>query len=227
MIKNYKVIFVFCLLFFLVSCGRKVFFNKKALREVKEITFIGIILNDNKQENNLKHLVQYPSLTIKSEQFFNHFIATFNTNQYGIKVSFLSELEQKSLLDLEYTPEVEVISNNLVFSYQEEDELFESIENFNKEHYLVMAYASDPWLQKSWGFFKLYDKKKKLIWHEEIRHISTYLIYDKKSPYLIENSAIRVPPNDTNHYQEMSIIYEKLGEMVGDSLLKTLDKAFK
>ncbi len=195
--------------------------------EVKEITFLGVILKENKQSNGLNDLVEYPSLSIKFEQFFEHFVATFNSNQHDVKIKFLSPAEQEDLLSYPIPPKVASIRGNLVFSYQGEKEFFEDLKKFDQDYFLIMEYASDPWRQQSRGFFKLYDQEAKLIWHEKIDHVSNYLIYDKASPYLIKNSTIRVPPNDSDHYEEMGVLYGKLGELVGKSLIETLDKAFK
>ncbi len=222
--KIFNISLSLIFIFFIASCGRHVSYKAPLLKEAKSITLVAIVLEKEKNQKNEKHLIHYPSLNLKVDAFFDSLITTFNTNPYEIKINFLDNQEIEKINGFSPVPEVYKIQDEIILKLHKERDFFKYFSKWDSDYLAVVYYANDPWLQRVWGSFKVYNQEKKLIWNEEIKFTSNYIIYDENTPYKIRNRSILVPTKKSNHHEEIGLVYEKLGETFGLALIETLTK---
>ena len=211
-------------------CSCQTLVMKQDFLEIKKIGFLS--LNINKESVFKANYVQYPSVSFVAMPFYNAFVKTFNKQSDRLKLISFSEknFDKKNQTYLVDKFQKSTGVSQMAWMFDEAsfngDEKKNLLTFWGVEGALVLTLKTSVWDQEMAGFLTIKNNEDKVLWKQEFRMVSKYIVADKHSPYLISENEKSFILADSSHKQEIVKIYEELAKNLANDFFKKYKRRF-
>lgn len=201
----------------LFSCARYQehryeYVNKRELAGMKKLYLLGVDIRDTSSDDD-NEVVFFTTAFVK-DSFLDSFLSGFNQNNHGMHISLIEREKHQQFIE-------GYISNGITLGIYQNHPLPKKMwgrwirqyhPDIAGDGYVTLEFETSVWKQNAVGFFKIYNAEGRVIWREQIRDFSPYIVFDSESPYLMKNKQIFTDPERRSYYDEVKRVYRVLGE---------------